>query len=164
MATSPLGILLDLDDTLVLTKVIEYLRHRREWQAARAAFGQTSLPPGTREFVAGLSAMGHVGVVTSSPRPYAESLLRYHGLDLKVLVAYHDIAWRKPAPDALLAGARQMGVPPSRCVSIGDRDLDDLAARAAGMGSILVDWGNGLPGACRTWAEVLEHLAAMRTQ
>jgi HAD superfamily hydrolase (TIGR01509 family) len=40
----------------------------------------------------------------------------------------------KPHPDGMLRAARALGVEPSRCLVIGDRDdADGAAARAAGM-------------------------------
>ena len=42
-------------------------------------------------------------------------------------------AARKPRPDALLAALSELGVEPSRAVHVGDDDVDEQAARAAGM-------------------------------
>jgi HAD superfamily hydrolase (TIGR01509 family) len=42
-------------------------------------------------------------------------------------------AARKPQPDALLATLSQLGVEPSRALHVGDDDVDEQAARAAGM-------------------------------
>ncbi|MBE6594386.1 MAG: hypothetical protein E7644_01165 [Ruminococcaceae bacterium] len=46
---------------------------------------------------------------------------------------------RKPAPDALLELVRRNGLDLSRSVMIGDRDIDVLAGKNAGMASILLD-------------------------
>ena len=46
---------------------------------------------------------------------------------------------RKPAPDALLALVAKHGLDVSRCVMIGDRDIDILAGKNAGMDGILID-------------------------
>ena len=46
---------------------------------------------------------------------------------------------RKPAPDMLLHLMRMHRLAPDECVMIGDRPLDTLAGRAAGMRSILID-------------------------
>jgi histidinol-phosphate phosphatase family protein len=45
---------------------------------------------------------------------------------------------RKPLPAMVLAAARELGVPPARCVVIGDIGSDVEAARAAGAGAVLV--------------------------
>lgn len=46
---------------------------------------------------------------------------------------------RKPAPDALLELVRRHDLPLSRSVMIGDRDIDVLAGKNAGMDGILMD-------------------------
>ncbi|MBE6871936.1 MAG: hypothetical protein E7491_08290 [Ruminococcaceae bacterium] len=46
---------------------------------------------------------------------------------------------RKPAPDALLALAQRNAMDISRSVMIGDRDIDVLAGKNAGMAGILID-------------------------
>jgi phosphoglycolate phosphatase-like HAD superfamily hydrolase len=46
---------------------------------------------------------------------------------------------RKPAPDAILHIIRQYGLDHASTVMIGDRDVDVLAGRAAGVGECLFD-------------------------
>jgi HAD superfamily hydrolase (TIGR01549 family) len=161
MAGEALGVLLDLDETLVLTAALEPLRKRRAWQEVYAKFPLTSLPEGTAAFVAELHQFGPAGIVTTAPRRYAESLVRYHGIDLPVLVAYHDTSRHKPSPDPLVEAARRIAVAPRRCVHVGDAVTDDEAARAAGMASLLVAWHRSIPGACGSWHDVLARLHAL---
>lgn len=49
---------------------------------------------------------------------------------------------RKPAPDALFALLQKHGLDASRCVMIGDRDIDVIAGKNAGMDGILIDGEN----------------------
>jgi hypothetical protein len=79
------GVLLDLDQTLVLTGAMELLRRRRAWSRVYKSFDQTTLPPGTVRFLSKVGELAKLGVVTTSPRTYAERLLAYHGLKLPVL-------------------------------------------------------------------------------
>lgn len=53
----------------------------------------------------------------------------------------------KPAPDMLLLASRRLGVPAGQCAMFGDSRNDALAARAAGMQSVLVRTGynEGVP-------------------
>ena len=46
----------------------------------------------------------------------------------------------KPAPDGVLQVARELGVPPSQCVFIGDSPADIGAGNAAGMKTIWAGW------------------------
>jgi beta-phosphoglucomutase-like phosphatase (HAD superfamily) len=161
MAGEALGVLLDLDETLVLTEALEQLRTMRAWPQVYAKFPLTSLPEGTAAFVVALRQFGPAGIVTTTPRRYAEGLVRYHRIDLPVLVAYHDTSRHKPFPDPLVEAARRIGVAPARCVHVGDAMADDEAARAAGMTSLLVAWHRSLPGACNSWHDVLARLRAL---
>lgn len=157
------GVLLDLDETLVLTSRLEPLRKARNWPEVHRRFGETALPPDTAAFVDQLRPFARVGVVTTSPRSYAEALLAHHRLDVPVLVAYHDTVRRKPHPDPLVRALEILGVPASRAAHIGDREADDAAAHAAGVASILVSWSGGTapPGALSSWDAVLASLRQM---
>ena len=46
----------------------------------------------------------------------------------------------KPDPDAVLAAARQIGVPIKECVYVGDTEIDLATARNAGLDCLLVAW------------------------
>jgi ATP-dependent DNA helicase RecQ len=160
------AVLLDLDETLVLTAALEPLRNARRWREVYEAFGRTSLPPGTRDFVARLRRRGQAGVVTSGPRSYAERLLAHHAIDLPVLVAYHDVTPHKPAAAPLLRAIEILGLTPGTCVSVGNCAEDDSAAHAAGVASVLIGWTGSTTGYCTSWDEVIraidEVLGAVR--
>lgn len=47
----------------------------------------------------------------------------------------------KPHPAPLLEAARRLGVEPAACVYVGDDERDIVAARAAGMPSVVALWG-----------------------
>lgn len=153
MATS--AVLLDLDNTLVLTDAIEALRRRRAWPEVYRRLALTELPAGTDIFLREAATLASLGVVTTSPRPYAERLLEHHGLSIPVLVAYHDTRRHKPDPEPLLAAAARLGVPVERCLHVGDTESDDLAAARAGMPSLRVSWKARASTAVDGWTPVL---------
>jgi 2-phosphoglycolate phosphatase len=79
-----------------------------------------------------------IGVVTSTARHVIDRkllTLERRGLRalLGVIIATEDAPRKKPAPDPLLEGARQLGVPPEECLYVGDSHVDIRAGRAAGM-------------------------------
>ena len=158
------AVLLDLDETIVRTASIEALRRSRDWPSVYAAFDRTTLPPRTGAFVAAIREIGPIGVVTSSPRPYAERLLAFHGLDVPVLVAYHDVTRRKPDPAPLIRALERLDVSPGDAVHVGDRPEDDAAAQAAGIGSIIIDWDGtaAVAGAYTNWDAVLRAIEEFR--
>ena len=48
---------------------------------------------------------------------------------------------RKPWPDILLSAAEALGLPPERCLYVGDSEVDVLTAARAGMDCASVLWG-----------------------
>lgn len=164
--SDPWAILFDLDDTLVQTAALEALRRRRAWADVYKALDQSVLADGTLELIDAARALGRIGVVTMAPRPYAERVIAHHGLDIKVIVAYHDVKLRKPHPEPILTAARLLGVPPERTVYIGDQPHDLVSAHQAGSFAIGLSAGmlQEAPEAelavtvARTWTEVLEAL------
>jgi HAD superfamily hydrolase (TIGR01549 family) len=152
------AVVFDLDETLVLTSMLERLRRARNWGAVYAAFNRTKLPNGTLRFLGKLSARAHLAVVTKAPRLYAERLLAHHGMKIPVLAAYHDVKRVKPDPEALLLASKKLGIPPERCIYVGDDANDVKAAQAAGFTPIGVCWGEpediGLEHVCASWEEV----------
>lgn len=121
-------------------------------------------PPKTQAFLERVRACFVLGVITSSPRPYAEKLLSSHRVDLPVLAAYHDSKLHKPHPAPLLYAAAQVGIPPEQCIYMGDTTDDLLAAWRAHMIPLGLSWNDALPqppatarayGLCRSWDEAL---------
>jgi beta-phosphoglucomutase-like phosphatase (HAD superfamily) len=98
--------------------------------------------PGARALVAACRAAGlKTAVATAADRIKAEANLQAAGFDpagdfasaFDALVTADAFERLKPAPDAFLAAAAAVGVPPARCVVIEDAPAGIAAARAAGM-------------------------------
>ncbi|MGC0328302.1 D-glycero-D-manno-heptose 1,7-bisphosphate phosphatase [Streptomyces sp. SAI-170] len=113
------------------------------------------LRPGAREALEELRARGVPTGVVSNQSGIGRGLLTHHavrqvnaradallgGLDAWLYCPHLPGAGcdcRKPAPGLVLEAADRLGVPPGRCVLIGDIAADVLAARAAGARGILV--------------------------
>jgi HAD superfamily hydrolase (TIGR01509 family) len=168
MPPSKGAVLFDLDETLVLTSSLEPLRKRRNWPAVYANFSQTALPPATLEFIAKLKALSgiEIGVVTKAPRSYAEKLLKFHEIDIPVLVAYHDVARQKPHPDSLIKAAERLNLSLKQCIYIGDHPDDLAAAGAAKCMAIAISWA-GKPDthdAYESWEAVYDRVTYMVEQ
>ena len=88
------------------------------------------------------------GIVTNKPEYLARQLLSLVGWDQRcaVLVGGDTLPVRKPDPLPLLHAALRVGISAGNAVYIGDDERDIVAARAAGMRSIVALWGYRLPG------------------
>src|SRR5712691_2119606 len=118
------ALLFDLDETLVLTSGIKALRDSRRWSDVYRSFGRTLLAPRTLEFLAQWRADTVMGVVTTSPRRYAEKLLEHHRLDLPVLAAYRDTSRHKPDPAPILYALGKIEVAAADSFYVGDLSED----------------------------------------
>jgi phosphoglycolate phosphatase len=83
------------------------------------------------------------GVVTNKAQRFTEPLLA--ALDLwrhaACVVCGDSTAKSKPHPEPLLFAARALALPPAQCVYVGDAARDIEAAQAAGMLSLVAEYG-----------------------
>jgi len=100
--------------------------------------------PGVEAMLAALEAAGTPwGIVTNKPEYLARKLMPLLGWETRcaVLIGGDTLAARKPDPLPLTVAAQRIGVEPSACAYVGDDERDILAARAAGMPSVVALWG-----------------------
>lgn len=140
--------LFDLDMTLVESSALAQLRTYQLWSQVKANMNlirpfppQGQLVP--HDLPAKLKGAGHrVGIVTSSPRWYADQVLNQFRIPFDALVAYDDTQSHKPDPEPLVEVLKRLGVAPSPSVFyIGDDVGDFEASYHAGLTSIGVKWG-----------------------
>lgn len=83
------------------------------------------------------------GIVTNKPGFLTVPLLAALGLDRRAacVVSGDTLPQRKPHPAPLLHASAQIGLPPQRCVYVGDAERDVLSARAAGMPVLVALYG-----------------------
>ena len=99
---------------------------------------------GVEPMLAQLEAAGCVwGIVTNKPEYLAAQLLPLLGWQARcaVLIGGDTLPVRKPDPLPLLVAAERIGVAAAECVYVGDDERDIVAARAAGMPSVVALWG-----------------------
>ena len=104
---------------------------------------------GVAELLAAIEAAGsRWGIVTNKPEYLARQVLPKLGWDSRsaVLVGGDSLPERKPHPLPLLHAAQAVGVDIADCAYVGDDERDIVAARAAGMHSVVALWGYRLPG------------------
>lgn len=85
-----------------------------------------------------------LGVMTGKGRQSAEISLRQLGWErfFGSTITGDDVEQQKPHPEGVLRAARELKVPPERCVFIGDSPADIGAGKAAGMITIAALWHN----------------------
>lgn len=91
-----------------------------------------------------LDQAGSLGLITNGDRPFQRAKLAAADIDparFDPFVASMDIGAAKPSPAIYLAAAQARGVPPSRCVMIGDSPKADVAAAldAGYTAAVLID-------------------------
>lgn len=99
---------------------------------------------GVEAMLAALEADGvRWGIVTNKPEYLARDILPQLHWERRcaVLIGGDTLAEKKPHPLPLLTAAARIGLAPSDCVYVGDDERDIVAARAAGMPSVVALWG-----------------------
>jgi phosphoglycolate phosphatase len=100
---------------------------------------------GSAELLTALAARYKLAVVTTRARPEAAAFLEQLGLAafFPVVVTRQDVLRMKPHPEPVRKAARLLGVPPERCIMVGDTVPDVRAARRAGAWAVGVLSGFG---------------------
>lgn len=100
--------------------------------------------PGTEEALDALRSAGYrMGVVTSKSRLVAQRGLDYFGLGgyFEAVIGYEDTEIHKPQAEPVLECVRRMGIPPERCIYVGDSPHDIACGNAAGAMTAAALWG-----------------------
>jgi phosphoglycolate phosphatase len=105
---------------------------------------RTEVFDGVPELVAALAAKGlRWGVVTNKAARFTVPLTNAMPLfaTASTIISGDTTPHSKPHPLPLLEAAKRMGVPPQRCIYVGDDERDIVAGLAAGMGTVAVTYG-----------------------
>jgi N-acetyl-D-muramate 6-phosphate phosphatase len=128
-----------LDQTARDAMVPEFL------QVYQAVLGQHGKAfDGVEVLLGAIEAAGsRWGIVTNKPEYLARQVLPLLDWDRRcaILIGGDTLPARKPDPLPLLHAARELGVAIEDCAYVGDDERDIIAARAAGMVSIVALWG-----------------------
>lgn len=89
-----------------------------------------------------------LGIVTNKPSFLTLPLLEAVGLRFRFagIVSGDTLSTRKPDPEPMRHAATLVGVPPERCLYVGDAERDVQAAHAAGMPALVATYGYLAPG------------------
>ena len=137
---------------LLMTRAIPGGERFAQFEECYACFRQhylhhnldTTAPyPGIMELIVKLNANGKkVAVVSNKFYEATQDLVRhFFGEEIKVAIGERPDIHKKPAPDTVIEALRQLDMPSSTAVYIGDSDVDIDTARNCGMPCISVLWG-----------------------
>ena len=131
------------------TKLTDEMEIEKIWKAGKERevpypHELLSAPDNLAETIEALSKIYTLGIATGRSRSAIFSVPHLQGLQkyFKADVGYDDTQHHKPHPDPLLLAAQNLGIAPEECVYVGDSETDIIAAKAAGMKSILYSRNN----------------------
>jgi len=137
-----MGLIFDLDLTLIDSSIAEPYRNSRLWQSVYNLIPKFIPYPGIIESLHKFKEEGHqICIVTSSPSSYCERVLKHWNIPYDYTVCYHDTSNRKPYPDPIFKALSLLNKPASKALSFGDRDIDIIASNKAGVASVACLWG-----------------------
>lgn len=135
-------IIFDLDLTLVDTTLAEPYRSKRDWNGAFSVIPQCTVYAGLNEIFDVIRKFNiNTCIVSTSPRPYVERVVKHFNLPINHIVAYHDAKPIKPHPAPMLKALEMLGCDAKSSISFGDRVIDIQSSNAAGIESVACFWG-----------------------
>jgi phosphoglycolate phosphatase-like HAD superfamily hydrolase len=139
-----MGIIFDLDQTLIDTQIAFHARSRGRWKdEVYPLVPRFVVYEGILELLTEINAHKiPVCIVTSSPSTYCQMVIDTHRIPISQKVCYHDYKPdKKPHPKPILMGAEKLRLPIDKIISIGDHHNDIIATKNAGAISVGVTWG-----------------------
>lgn len=138
-----MGIIFDLDQTLIDSSIAENYRKSRNWKSVYSTIPEFSVYEGIMEAIDYIKEKQiPICIVTSSPSVYCTKVLNHWGIPYSSMVCYHDTTKRKPYPDPILLAIKKLNIQPDSIISFGDRDIDIIASKEAGVKSAACLWGS----------------------
>lgn len=135
-------IIFDLDLTLVDTTVVEQARHDRNWSLAYSLIPNCIIYDGIEKILDVIRKHNiDTCIVSTSPRPYVEKVVKHFNLPISKIVAYHDAKPIKPHPAPMLKALELLGCSAKEAISFVDRVIDIQSSHAAGIESVACFWG-----------------------
>lgn len=139
-----MALIVDLDQTLISSNLAEPLRRSRQWNAVYKLIPDLKPYP----FIGNLLRLLNnndikIAIVTSAPGSYCRKVIAHWGWHINVTVCFQDTRFRKPHPEPIITAIQKLGlnINSSKVISAGDRDIDIIASKEAGIRTIGCLWG-----------------------
>lgn len=135
------SIIFDLDLTLVDSTIAEEARAGRNWQLVYSLIPRFTLYPGMADVFQYIRSNGNkVAIVSTAPSIYVQRVVNYFNIPVNTIIGYHD-APRKPSPAGMILAMQRLNSAPFETISFGDRAIDIMASKNAGIYSVACSWG-----------------------
>src|SRR6267154_2831994 len=136
-----MGVIFDLDQTLIDSKIAENERKNRNWKVVYSLIPKFKVYKGINEVIQFLKEREiQISIVSTSPRLYCEKTLSSWDLFSNHLIAYHDTIKKKPFPEPMFKALELMKKKSSEVISFGDRLIDLESSRSAQIKCVGCNW------------------------
>lgn len=138
-----MGLIFDLDLTLVDTSIAEKYRKSRNWQMTYDLINKFSVYEGIYQILEYIRKEKiDIAIVSSSPAVYCQKVIDYWEFDITQKVCYHDTKLHKPHPEPIEMAVRRYFPTSPNILSFGDRAIDIEASKKANIISVGCLWGS----------------------
>lgn len=138
-----MGIIFDLDQTIIDSTIAAQLRKDRQWQRVYTTIPKFKIYEGMLD-VLQFTCDNNIKtvIVSTSPRTYCEKVVGHIKMKCDHIVGYHDASPIKPHPAPMLKALELLKMKSNKVISIGDRAIDIQSAQKAGIATVGCLWGS----------------------
>jgi HAD superfamily hydrolase (TIGR01549 family) len=138
-----MGIVFDLDQTLVNSALAAQHRKNRNWQKVYSTIPQFTIYEGVDEVLDFIDRHKlQTVIVSTSPKPYCERVVSHFKFKINHIIGYYEARPIKPHAAPMLKALQLLGMKANQVISIGDRVIDIESSKNAGILSVGSLWGS----------------------
>jgi phosphoglycolate phosphatase-like HAD superfamily hydrolase len=138
-----MGLIFDLDQTLVDSSLATDYRKGRNWKMVYNLVPQFKIYNGIYDVLEyiNINRIPYC-IITSSPSIYTKKVLDFFEIKCDNLVCYHDTQYHKPHPEPFLFAKKTFFPNTNNILSFGDRLIDIECSNATKIKAIGCLWGS----------------------
>lgn len=138
-----MGIIFDLDQTIVNSSIAAAVRNKRAWNQVYELIPKFEVYDGVQEVLDfAIANKISTAIVTTSPSAYCKRVVNHIGMKCEHIVGFYEASPIKPHAAPMLKALELMKLKPGQVISIGDRAIDIESSKNAGIISIGCLWGS----------------------
>jgi phosphoglycolate phosphatase/pyrophosphatase PpaX len=138
-----IGLIFDLDQTLLDTSIAESFRKERLWNQVYSLIPEFNPYPDLIPAIQHIHALNYpIAIVSSSPASYCEKVAKHWKIPYNALIGFHDTPYHKPHPQPISKALERLKTNPHSTLSFGDKMVDIQASQSAKVISVGCLWGS----------------------